>query len=212
MTDLMLVRHAETVWHAEDRYTGVSDVALTGVGHQQAERLAEWACRARLDAIWTSPLSRCQHTAAPSAKATGLQPIADDRLRELDFGSLEGKTKSEAYAIFPEALNAFLRDPVANHFSDGESPRKAAARIMACLNDIVAAHPESRILIVAHSTLIRLALCSLLGIDLAQYRSKFPKLLNCSITHIVMTEQQAGILSFNVPAEISAPTAKAALP
>ena len=44
MTDLVLVRHGETVWHAENRYAGVSDVALTPRGAiEQAGQLAAWA-------------------------------------------------------------------------------------------------------------------------------------------------------------------------
>jgi probable phosphoglycerate mutase len=201
MTDLVLVRHAETIWHAENRYAGVSDVALTATGHEQAKLLAEWAATAGLDAIWSSPLSRCRLTAAPSAAATGLSPRVDDRLRELDFGSLDGKTKSEAQAAFPEIMDAYLRDPVANHFRDGEPPLEAAARAVSCLGDIAAAHPDARVMVVAHSTLIRLALCSLLGIDLTHYRSRFPKLLNCSLTELRFADGQSGVLSLNLPVE-----------
>jgi probable phosphoglycerate mutase len=211
MTDLVLVRHAETIWHAENRYAGVSDVALTATGHEQAKLLSKWAATAGLAAIWTSPLSRCRLTTAPSAAATGLSPKVDDRLRELDFGSLDGKTKSEAQAAFPEIMDAYLRDPVANHFHDGEPPLDAAARAIACLSDIATAHPEARVMVVAHSTLIRLALCRLLGIELTLYRSRFPRLLNCSLTEIRMVGGQAGFLSLNLPVESLVPSRVAAL-
>jgi probable phosphoglycerate mutase len=211
MTDLVLVRHAETVWHAENRYAGVSDVALTPAGHEQAKLLAEWGGTAGLSEIWTSPLSRCRLTAAPCAAATGLSPRVDARLRELDFGSLDGKTKSEAQAAFPEIMDAYLRDPVANHFRDGEPPLEAAARAVACLRDIAAVQPDARILVVAHSTLIRLALCSLLGIELTLYRSRFPELFNCSLTELRIIDGQAGILRLNLPVESFIPSRVAAL-
>jgi probable phosphoglycerate mutase len=211
MTDLVLVRHAETVWHAENRYAGVSDIALTPAGHEQAKLLAEWAATAGLAAIWTSPLSRCRLTAAPCAAATGLSPKVDERLRELDFGGLDGKTKSEARAAFPEIMEAYLRDPVANHLRDGEPPPDAAARAIACLRDIVAVRPEARVMVVAHSTLIRLALCRLLGIELALYRSRFPELLNCSLTELRIVDGQAGILRLNLPVESLMPSRVAAL-
>ena len=72
MTDLVLVRHGETVWHAENRYAGVSDVALTPRGEEQAARLARWARTAGLVAVWSSPLSRARRTAQGCAGAADL--------------------------------------------------------------------------------------------------------------------------------------------
>jgi broad specificity phosphatase PhoE len=69
MTDITLVRHAESIWHAEDRYCGVTDVDLTEEGRRQTQWLARWAASANLSAVWTSPLQRCQLTADPCAAA-----------------------------------------------------------------------------------------------------------------------------------------------
>ena len=54
MKRLALVRHGETVWHAENRYAGSSDVALTAKGLEQAQVLGEWARGAELKAVWCS--------------------------------------------------------------------------------------------------------------------------------------------------------------
>ncbi|WP_162794865.1 histidine phosphatase family protein, partial [Nonomuraea lactucae] len=69
MTTLVLVRHGETVWHAENRYAGLSDVELTPRGHAQAERLAAWSASAGLSAVRASTLSRAAVTASASARA-----------------------------------------------------------------------------------------------------------------------------------------------
>jgi probable phosphoglycerate mutase len=58
MTSLYLARHGETVWYAEHRYAGSSDVELTDHGLVQADELGEWATRARLSAIVASPMQR----------------------------------------------------------------------------------------------------------------------------------------------------------
>ena len=100
MTDLFLVRHAETIWHRENRYAGRTDVALTEAGHAQAEQLGLWCAAANIDAIWTSPLARCQLTAAPAAALMDCVPVIDDRLVELDFGSLEGRPKLKPRHFF----------------------------------------------------------------------------------------------------------------
>jgi broad specificity phosphatase PhoE len=48
-------------------------------------------------------------------------------------------------------------------------------------------HPDDRILVVAHSTAIRLALCALIGVPLGDYRRVFPQLRNCGLTELRLT-------------------------
>lgn len=201
MTHLVVVRHGETEWHAENRYAGVSDVALTARGHDQARLLAAWAAEARPDAVWCSDLSRARATAAPAAAAVGAEPRADGRLRELDFGKGEGLSRDDMRRAFPDALSAFLADPVAGHLPGGEDPRAAARRFTGCLHDIAARHPDGRVLVVAHSAVIRLALCRLLGIPLADYRRRFPLLRNCALTEVRLRDGGAALLRFNTAIE-----------
>ncbi|MGW2308141.1 histidine phosphatase family protein [Actinomadura luteofluorescens] len=201
MTRLILVRHGETEWHAENRYAGISDVALTPRGLDQARALAAWAGTARPDAVWCSDLSRSRLTAAPSAAAIGARLHVDERLRELDFGHGEGLTRAEMERKFPAELRAFLADPAASHLPGGEDPAAAARRFTACLDDIARLHEGGRVLVVAHSTAIRLALCRLLGIPLKDYRRRFPSLGNCALTEIRLRDGEAALLEFNTPLE-----------
>lgn len=202
MTHLVLVRHGETEWHAENRYAGVSDVPLTDHGVRQAGRLAAWAADAGLAAVWTSTLSRAQLTARGCAQASGAPLHVDARLRELDFGRGEGLTAGEMRDRFPDALRAFHADPVAGHLPGGEDPADAARRFTACLDDIAARHPDDRVLVVAHTTAIRLALCHLLGVPLRDYRRRFPFLRNCALTELRLTgDREVALLEFNTPIE-----------
>lgn len=195
MTDLVLVRHGETVWHAENRYAGLSDIALTPRGIEQAATLAAWARGAGLTAVWSSTLGRARRT----AEATGFGVRLDERLRELDFGQGDGLTAAEMRERFPEARAAFEADPVAHHLPGGEDPREAAERFVVCLRDITAAHPGGRVLVVAHTTAIRLALCALLGVPLKDYRRTFPNLRNCAITEIRLEAGHTAFLQYNSP-------------
>ncbi|GGS75254.1 histidine phosphatase family protein [Nonomuraea spiralis] len=199
MTDLVLVRHGETVWHAENRYAGTSDVELTPLGREQATLLADWAGRAGLAAVWSSTLSRARLTAAPSAAAAGVRPEVDARLRELDFGAGEGLTSAEMHDRFPEARAAFERDPAAHPLPGGEDPYEAADRFVAALHDIAGRHPGGRVLVVAHTTAIRLALCRLVGIPLGEYRRLFPRLDNCAVTELRTGTGRPAILRYNSP-------------
>jgi probable phosphoglycerate mutase len=199
MTDVLLVRHGETVWHAENRYAGVSEVELSPTGFVQAAQLAAWASSAGLAAIWSSTLSRALATAAPCADRAGLPLQVDARLRELDFGAGEGRTVQEMRELFPAAFTAFRIDPVANHLPGGEDPVEATERFVTCLRDIADRHEEGRVLVVAHTTVIRLALCRFLGMPLADYRRAFPVIRNCAVTEVRMIGEQPALLSFNVP-------------
>lgn len=141
---LFLVRHGETVWHAENRYTGSSDIALTPLGDEQAGALGRWAATARLDAIVTSPLSRARRTAAPAQLATGLPQTVEDGLREVDFGIAEGRTLTEVAAEHPQAVEEFLSRPATCPLPGGDDPVTAAARAAAALWRIAERFARSR--------------------------------------------------------------------
>lgn len=198
-TTLLLARHGQTVWHAGNRYAGVSDVALTDTGRAQAEALGRWAAGHSVDAVWTSPLSRAVVTAEPACRALGVAARRDPGLRECDFGVVEGRTLAEFAAEHPAAAQAYRADPVAHPFPGAEDPRAAAARGTAALRRIAAAHPGGRVLVVAHNTLLRLTLCSLLGIPLAEYRRVFPRLRNAAVSEIRVDGDSTGLLSLNLP-------------
>ena len=69
--DLLWVRHAEPERIAPG--SGVpADPGLTALGHEQAQRLADWLSHEPIDVILSSPKRRAQETAAPIAKALGL--------------------------------------------------------------------------------------------------------------------------------------------
>ena len=200
-TTLLLARHGQTVWHAENRYAGLSDVALTEQGHAQADALARWSTAHRIDAVWTSTMTRAATTAEPTCRALGLTPHRDPALRECDFGVVEGRTLAEFAAENPQRAKAFRTDPVAYPFPEAEDPRTAAARGSKALRRIAAAHQGERVLVVAHNTLLRLVLCSLLSIPLSEYRRVFPRLRNAAITELRVEDGTAALLSLNVPCE-----------
>jgi 2,3-bisphosphoglycerate-dependent phosphoglycerate mutase len=206
-TVVTLSRHGQTPWHAENRYCGSSDVGLTAVGEQQAARLADWAVAARPDAVVSSPMRRCRETAAPAAAATGAgDPVVVDELREVHFGIAEGRTLDEVEADHPGTVAAFRSDPVRHAFPDSEPPADAARRVAAVLRGLAASYPGDHLLVVAHNTALRLALCLLLGIDLSHYRRVFPRIDNGALTRLrVPTDGQdpPALLGLNLPLDRS---------
>ncbi|GHJ41089.1 alpha-ribazole phosphatase [Streptomyces sp. TS71-3] len=196
---LLLVRHGETVWHAENRYAGISDVALTDRGARQAAALGEWALRRGADAVACSPLARTRATAQPAADLLGLHLEVVPELREVDFGWGEGRTIAEMAAEDAEAVRRFRADAESGAFPGSEPPSAAAARATAALRALAARHPGGTVLVVAHNTLLRIALCGMLGIPVGRYRLVLPRLDNAAVTEIQVSGEHTALLSLNVP-------------
>lgn len=205
--DLHLIRHGETEWHAENRYAGRSDVRLTDRGVRQAEALAASTSRWNLGLVASSHLRRAVETAAPLAAAAGVPHRVDARFGEVDFGNGEGLTRDEMRTRFPAELDAFLARPASHPLPGGEPGAVAVERAFAGLAALVAEHREDAgaIALVAHTTLIRLMLCTFLGLPLDEYRRRFPVIGNVTVTTVrvdatpVAAEliASAGLIAFN---------------
>jgi hypothetical protein len=111
MTDLFLVRHGETVWHAENRYAGVSEVELSPLGLAQAARLATWASSARLSGGLVLPAGPGGRHRDSVRRRRACDARSMPGLRELDFGAGEGLTSRQMRERFPAAFAAFSTDP-----------------------------------------------------------------------------------------------------
>lgn len=197
MTALILVRHGETPWHAENRYTGVSDIGLTETGAAQARRLADWVAGRPVSSVVSSPLRRAYETAVPAAHALGLDVAVDNRLSEVDFGEGEGLTRAEMALRFPEALAAFRATPGHHALPGGERGVDAVARAWPAIEGLGSGARGETVLLVAHATLLRLLLCRMLGLPLDDYRRRFPVLRNCATTTVEFGADGVALLSLN---------------
>ncbi|MDT7652208.1 MAG: hypothetical protein QOI36_3614 [Pseudonocardiales bacterium] len=202
-TELTLVRHGQTIWHAENRYAGVSDVPLDATGRAQALALAEWARAHPHDALVCSPVSRARETAAPVAAVLGVDVEVVPELAEVDFGAAEGRTLAELRERDRAAADAFVADPVRHPFPGAEPPAEAAQRVLHALRAVAERHRGRSVLVVGHNTALRLALCAWLGIPVSRYRDVLPRLDNASITQLRVPSEPSRrptLLSLNVPA------------
>ncbi|MFC0682655.1 histidine phosphatase family protein [Lysobacter korlensis] len=182
MLTLSYARHGETIWYAENRYAGTSDIPLTDHGRKEAAELAAWAADTGFDRVVASSLSRAVDTARPTADALGLRLEIDRRFREVGFGSAEGLTQDETERTLPEARAAYVRTPATSPFPGGEVGAAAAARAVEAVWELAQTSPGGRVLVVAHSAVGRLLFSSLLGIPLNEYRRVFPWLAGTAIT------------------------------
>ena len=197
MTEIIFVRHGETVWHAENRYAGISDIALTAKGLEQGKKLANWAETAQLSAIYSSELKRAKSTAEFSCQKTGLELNVEKRLNEVSFGEGEGLTRAEMKQKFPEELAKFIEAPADNPLPDGEKGINAIERANPVIKEIIEKYPKGKVLIVAHSTLIRLLLCKFMNIDPNEYRTRFPEIENCALNSLNFESDHISVIELN---------------
>tara|TARA_B100000035_G_scaffold228112_1_gene196427 strand:- start:72 stop:674 length:603 start_codon:yes stop_codon:yes gene_type:complete len=114
MGRLILIRHGQSVWNAENRFTGWTDVDLSEKGVREAEMAGDLLSEIRFDAIHTSGLIRAQRTATiimSRNSASGEIPlIKDERLNERHYGDLQGLNKAEtAEKHGPEQVHIWRR-------------------------------------------------------------------------------------------------------
>ncbi|MDQ1038988.1 broad specificity phosphatase PhoE [Streptomyces sp. V3I8] len=164
-TTFVLLRHGETPLTPEKRFSGSggSDPSLSETGRHQAKRVAdELAGRGTVQAVVTSPLTRCRETADIVAARLGLDVQTEADLRETHFGAWEGLTFAEVRDRHPADMNAWLASPDAEPTGGGESFDAVAHRVAAARDTLLAAHAGRTVLVVSHvtpiKTLIRLAL------------------------------------------------------
>ena len=178
MSRLVLVRHAEPEDGAHGRCYGTLDVGLSAAGRVHATRLAADLGGLAVDAVYASPRIRARETAAPLAAARGLDVRLEDDLRELDFGSFEGRTYEEIERAEPELYRAWMESPTSVRFPGGESYVDLRARASRALDAIRAAHASA--LVVTHGGVIRAGLAAWLELpDHAIFRLDHPY---CGIT------------------------------
>jgi probable phosphoglycerate mutase len=159
-TRLVLVRHGETEWTSQGRYSGRGDVPLSDRGRQQARataaRVAALAPAAA--AVVSSPLSRCTATARAVADALGGRPVRVlDDLVECDFGVWEGRTFAEVRAGWQGELDAWLASPRVAP-PEGESFAQVAERVRRAQRTLLQEHPGETVVVVSHVSPIKLLL------------------------------------------------------
>jgi broad specificity phosphatase PhoE len=177
VTTLILVRHGETDWNAQNRWQGHSDTALNDAGRAQASRLAKGLDRA--DALYSSDLARARETAEILAATSGLEVRLDERLRERGFGSWEGLTTEEIESSYPGEQERW-RAGIGAGAHDAESFEAFAARVGSFVDDVGRGHVDETVLVVAHGGTIRVVHALAAGLDYVHDHRSIPAVANCS--------------------------------
>ncbi len=182
MCRIYLVRHGETHWNVAQILQGQKDGELTDKGITQAQSTQKRFSQHKLDAIYSSDLKRAKHTAEVIAQGHGKNVIGEPRLRETQFGSLDGKKITDMTAEEEYQLERLYSGTPGYCIPGGESLEQVQARVMGCLHQIATECKGRTVLVVSHGMAISLALQSILGIPVTGPRNF--SLHNCAVNII----------------------------
>ena len=172
-----IFRHGQTIWNAEGRPQGQHEypVPLTVQGREQAQKLAEKLKDKKIKLIVSSDLLRAQQTGEIVADVLGVPMQMDPRLREVDYGILNGLYTIEREEVYPDFKKSYEDSDIA--FPEGESLRQVALRMKTALEDIASACSNRAIGISSHGHAIT-ALIELL------FDYKVQRVENCDYVHL----------------------------
>jgi probable phosphoglycerate mutase len=136
-TTLLVIRHSETQWNAEQRYQGHGDSPLTEIGRNQAATLGLRMKAFQFNTLISSDLGRAQETAAIIARYTGHTVETDSRIRERNYGVLEGLTVPEIKARYSEILDKLDQNDPDYVIPEGESHQQHYEQNASFINDLL---------------------------------------------------------------------------
>ena len=173
MPELILLRHGQSQWNLENRFTGWVDVPLSPKGEEEARAAGEKLRGRRIDLLYTSSLKRAIDTATIALDAAGIAPpptVRDAALNERMYGDLQGLNKAEAAARWGDAQVKLWRRSYDVRPPGGESLADTAARVLPywdahILPDL---HAGKNVLVVAHGNSLRALVMHLDGLSREQ--------------------------------------------
>ena len=162
----MIIRHCQTTWNLEGRLQGHLDSPLTELGLWQTERIAERLASQAYHAIYSSDLERAFQTAKSIAGKTGNSMLIDPRLRERNYGILEGLTRAEMKTKYPEEFSRLQSAAPDYAIPEGETEAQFFQRSIACLEELARNHSGQKIIVVTHLGVLNCLFRHMFGIPL----------------------------------------------
>ena len=160
MALLVLVRHGESQWNLENRFTGWVDVPLTDTGRREAARAGTVLKGTRFDIAYSSVLRRANETLdiiLRELAQSDLPVIKDQALNERHYGELQGLNKGETAEKYGAEQVHIWRRSYDVPPPGGESLKDTAARTLPYYDRVIAPQIAAgkNVLVVAHGNSLR---------------------------------------------------------
>ncbi|HZN91772.1 MAG TPA: 2,3-bisphosphoglycerate-dependent phosphoglycerate mutase, partial [Myxococcales bacterium] len=154
MSKLVLIRHGQSLWNLENRFTGWIDVPLTDRGRAEARRAGQLISDLKFDVAYTSALTRAQETLELVLETAGQRPpiIRDQALNERHYGDLSGLNKADTAKRYGDEQVKLWRRSYDVAPPNGESLELTARRTLPFYDRAIAGdlRQGKNVLVVAH--------------------------------------------------------------
>ena len=190
---LYCIRHGQTVYNAQGRVQGQTDVSLSDMGLAQSEAVTEALADEPIGAVYSSPLQRALQTAQPLADRLGLAVQTDPRLMEINLGDFQGQFRTELDRKYPEVFARWKSGDPDFSFPGGESRRSLMARALAAFDAIRWTH-HSHVAVVTHGALLLAVIRTFLHVA---PEIRMPPLENASISVLSSQGFEVQVVRFN---------------
>lgn len=180
MNKLILLRHGQSQWNLENKFTGWKNVPLTKKGELEAKKAGELIKKHKIhiDSVFSSILERANKTAEIAIKESGLLNLwkndklivtCDEKLNERDYGDLVGLNKLETAEKFGKEQVHIWRRSFDTPPPNGESLKNVVDRVSPYFNQNIKPllDQNKNILIAAHGNSLRAMM-----IELGMYKSE----------------------------------------
>ncbi|MDR3707012.1 MAG: 2,3-diphosphoglycerate-dependent phosphoglycerate mutase [Capsulimonadaceae bacterium] len=160
MPKLILLRHGESQWNLENRFTGWVDVPLSPKGEQEAKHAGELLKNVPIDVLYTSVLTRAKETARIALDVRGKGDVPthrDQALNERHYGDLQGLNKAETAKQYGDEQVHIWRRSYDVPPPNGESLKDTAARTIPYFeaNILPEIKAGKNVLVTAHGNSLR---------------------------------------------------------
>lgn len=196
MTRIILVRHGHVDWIGPARFRGRAELALSELGRRQAQTVARYIAKTwKLEAVYTSPLSRSRDTATAIAAPFQLEPKPVERFCDIDYGDWQGLTREQAEERWPDETALWFRAPHLAAVPRGETLADVLSRVTAGLRGVLQTHPNGTVALVGHDSVNRVLLTFALELPLSRYWHLRQE--PCCINELSFDDDSFVILSMN---------------
>ncbi len=165
MITVYLVRHGQTAWNREEVFRGRADIPLNEVGRKEALLTGQYLRGARVDSVYSSPLSRAVETAEAIARYQGKEVLISDDLIDIDFGRWQGASHEVVKDRYEGQYRQWIDTPHLVRFPGGESLEDVRERALRVIHEVKTEHTDETLVMVSHRVVNKTMLCGLLGLD-----------------------------------------------
>ena len=168
--NIVIVRHGETQWNIERKLQGQENSDLTKLGIKQTELVARSLKNEHFDICISSDLPRCIKTSDIILKDRDIRIVYESRLRERNFGHLQGMTKEKIKDCYPYVYEKLNTGNINFEVPNGESMSEFFSRVDQGLDFIINNFQQKNILIITHGGVLDCIMRKIMKLSLDNHR------------------------------------------